>query len=235
MARAEGAQTRSRAARQELEADSLDLPPGMVSTIRGLVEEGALSKAAKHLVSEGLADTDDAAVSTKLAALHPSGPVVDLGPQSALPRSIPCAEDEADDQDWDKRVKLAITKFPPGSAPGPSGLRPSHLKECLRKNGTAGNLMMGLTSFVRVAIEGGLPLALQPILCASTLVPLRKKDGGVRPIAVGDTTRRLVGKVLLALDEVKGQVATLQPRQCGVQALGVNFPPPSGAAKIAQN
>ena len=53
-------------------------------------------------------------------------------------------------------------------------------------------------------------------LCASSLIPLSKKDGGVRPIAVGETLRRIVGKCLLRLEAVKEEVACLQPRQCGV-------------------
>ncbi len=46
--------------------------------------------------------------------------------------------------------------------------------------------------------------------------PAAKKDGGVRPIAVGETLRRIVGKCLLRLEAVKEEVACLQPRQCGV-------------------
>ena len=60
------------------------------------------------------------------------------------------------------------------------------------------------------------PDGVREVLCASTLVPLRKKDGGVRPIAVGDTLRRVVGKCLLHLEAVASEMACLQPRQCGV-------------------
>ena len=57
---------------------------------------------------------------------------------------------------------------------------------------------------------------IQKVLCTSNLIPLKKKDGGIRPIAVGDTLRRLIGKVLLAHPDVKAEISTLQPRQCGV-------------------
>jgi hypothetical protein len=40
---------------------------------------------------------------------------------------------------------------------------------------------------------------MREVLCASSLIPLQKKDGGLRPIAVGDTIRRVVGKCLLSL------------------------------------
>jgi hypothetical protein len=48
------------------------------------------------------------------------------------------------------------------------------------------------------------------------LIPLNKKDGGIRPIAVGDTLRRVVGKVLLRTGPLRAQVAKLAPKQCGV-------------------
>ena len=86
---------------------------------------------------------------------------------------------------------------PPGSEPGPSGLRPSHLKECVRNAGASQAFWAGLSAFVKAAVRGALPAVLAPILCASNLIPLKKKDGGIRPIAVGDTLRRVVGKVLL--------------------------------------
>ena len=57
---------------------------------------------------------------------------------------------------------------------------------------------------------------MREVLCASTLIPLQKKDGGVRPIAVGDTIRRVVGKCLLRTEAVVGEMACLKPRQCGV-------------------
>ena len=74
--------------------------------------------------------------------------------------------------------------------------------------------------FVLKACQGGLPAAMQTYLCCSTIVPLKKKDGGIRPIAVGDTIRRVVGKVLLRTPEVVDEIETLHPRQCGV---GVPF------------
>ena len=77
-------------------------------------------------------------------------------------------------------------------------------------------MMAGLSPFVRAAVAGLLPEELQPLLCAASLIPLQKKDGGVRPIAVGDTLRRLIGKVTLSMEDVRDQVQTLKPRQCGV-------------------
>ena len=110
--------------------------------------------------------------------------------------------------------------FPAGSAPGPTGLRPAHLKDCLKRVSSSAILRIGMAAFVLGAIRGDLHGGIQQPLCTATLIPLKKKDGGIRPIAVGETLRRLVGKVLLQLPEVKQEMQTLKPRQCGV---GVPF------------
>ena len=62
---------------------------------------------------------------------------------------------------------------------------------------------------------GKLPPSMAEVMCASNLIAVNKKDGGIRPIAVGDTLRRVVGKTLHT-EEVKTQLSALRPRQCGV-------------------
>jgi len=75
---------------------------------------------------------------------------------------------------------------------------------------------VALGDLAKTALAGGLPRELAPIWCTSALIPLAKKDGGVRPIAVGDTLRRLVGKVALRTATLREETANLRPRQCGV-------------------
>ena len=178
--------------------------------IRGLVEEGALAKAAKHLISRGAADTRDPDVATKLRALHPHGPPVELGGNSTPPPYVdPALEMEA--PEWARLVLQAVAGFPPGSAAGPSGLRPCHVKECLRRPGSCAALQSGLAAFTEAACLGKLPVAISGWMCASNLIAIQKKDGGIRPIAVGDCLRRVVGKTLLRTAEAKSQVSSLQP------------------------
>ena len=69
---------------------------------------------------------------------------------------------------------------------------------------------------MQACINGSIPSSLAPLLCAARLIPLRKKDEGVRPVAVGDVLRRIVGKCLLHHPTVAEQVRTLQPLQLGV-------------------
>ena len=75
----------------------------------------------------------------------------------------------------------AIVSFPPGSAAGPSGLRPTHLKECLKKVGVGSSLLMTLGRLAAAAIEGKLHHAMAPCFCGANLIPLQKKDGGSDP------------------------------------------------------
>ena len=51
-----------------------------------------------------------------------------------------------------------------------------------------------ICQFVNFVIRGDVPIAAQPSFFGASLVALTKKDGGVRPIAVGCTLRRLVTK-----------------------------------------
>ena len=206
-----GVKTRGAKAREEE-----SLPKSVVDTIRGLVEEGALSKATKHLLSEGLADAQDPGVRVKLQSLHPSRPPVDLA-QNGLPAEVK-VDLSAGDEDfsWADATWDAAMSFPPGSAPGPSGLRPGHLRDLLSKEGRCGSLHVALQAVVEGGCLGLLPDELAPILCAASLIPLKKACGGVRPIAVGETVRRLVGKALLKTPLVQKDIGNLAPRQTGV-------------------
>ena len=78
------------------------------------------------------------------------------------------------------------------------------------------SLVQALAAPCKRWVHGGLPERHAKYWCGANLTPLCKLDGGVRPVAVGETLRRLVGKALLATGVSKGQVATLSPTQVGV-------------------
>ena len=63
-------------------------------------------------------------------------------------------------------------------------------------------------------MEGRVPETVRPFFFGATLVALEKPGGGVRPIAVGCTLRRLVAKIAgqLVVDEM---AELLSPRQLG--------------------
>ena len=110
--------------------------------------------------------------------------------------------------------------WPKGLAAGCSGLRAEHVKAVLsdRNAGNAAEALDLITKFTNLCIAGYLPHELQEFFCGGRLIPLNKKDQGLRPVVVGEFFRSLVSK--LALKEVQGQLLALQPAQIGVSGKG---------------
>ncbi len=120
-----------------------------------------------------------------------------------------------------EQVAAAVTSFPSGSAAGPDGLRPAHLKALIGQGSFAAGekLLETLTKFVNMVLRGEIPDFVTPIFFGASLCALAKKDGGVRPIAVGNTFRRLATKVgLKPLSAGLGQ--HLRPVQLGFGTSG---------------
>ena len=66
-------------------------------------------------------------------------------------------------------------------------------------------------------LSGKVVSVICPIIYGATLCALSKKDGGLRPIAVGSTYRRLAAK--LACKYVRGETGDyLRPIQIGVNS-----------------
>ncbi|KAJ2937326.1 hypothetical protein O0L34_g17637 [Tuta absoluta] len=203
--------------KENIEAGQLEV--GEVSGSRGTpsihravekkVFEGDLRGAARLLVSEcSLAPASPETLSA-LQAKHPS-------PSRAL--DLPLAPDDSKPHLTVKpeQVISALNTFVNGSAPGLDGLRPEHLKELtsLSAGDNGLKLLESLTRLCNFLLRGSLNAEVCPYLYGGSLCALSKKDGGVRPIAVGSTIRRLVAK--LGCRAVREDMAThLQPHQVG--------------------
>jgi len=88
-----------------------------------------------------------------------------------------------------------LRAFPKGSAAGPSGSTATHILHAVQVNNQ--NLPLDiLTDFVNFLASGFALPEVQPFLAGAYLIGLSKKDGGIRPIAIGDIYRRLTGKCL---------------------------------------
>ena len=75
-------------------------------------------------------------------------------------------------------------------------------------------LLTALAAFCSLVLEGKTPLSVRLFFFGANLVALKKKGGGVRPIAVGCILRRLVAKV--AGNKVVGDMSSfLASRQLG--------------------
>ena len=93
-------------------------------------------------------------------------------------------------------------------------LRPQHLKDMVSVASSSQVLLPALTAFVQLVLEGRTPTFIRPYFFGANLTAISKSDGGVRPIAVGCTLRRLVAKVAgRKIMEEMGEL--LAPRQLG--------------------
>ena len=110
-------------------------------------------------------------------------------PPVVIPNSIAVSEGE---------VASVIRSFPCGSAGGPDGLRPQHLKDLLNHtNGQVSSpFLSALAAFASLVLEGRMPPSVRPFFFGATLTALKKGDShGVRPIAVGCTLHCLITKI----------------------------------------
>ena len=136
----------------------------------------------------------------QLQHLHPTAPSM-----PPLPSFMPLTPTGTD-------VARAISSFPRSSAGGRDGMRPQFLQDMLLH--TAARLRDRpydiLADFVRIMLKSQMSPDLCPFVASAGLVGNPKPAGGIRPIAVGLTLRRLVVKVALYLLS-KDTTAYLQP------------------------
>ena len=172
--------------------------------------DGDVRGAVRALASEDTIADFDETTARALREKHPSSPAdlqLPAHPDEQLPLPNAVTKEE---------VMAGIRSFPQSSAAGPDGLRPSHLRDLVgRGSAAAGDLLLTeLTAFVNLALQGKVPDFALPIFYGASLIALNKKGGGIRPIAVGNTIRRLAAKVgLRPLTEALGE--ELRPVQLG--------------------
>jgi len=93
----------------------------------------------------------------------------------------------------EQTVKTALRNFKRGSAPGMSSLRFEHLSVIHRSR----QALASITHFINWALEGHVGDDVAQVFGGARLLALRKPNGGgLRPIAVGETLRRLTGKCI---------------------------------------
>ena len=176
--------------------------------------DGDIKGAVRLLASsEDVAPNDDRTLGL-LQQKHPPVPADLSLPEAPGEDYEPTVASEDD-------VRKALSSFGPGSAGGPDGLRPGHLKALTsRKTAEAGmRLLASLTEFVNLVLRGEVPEFARKVFYGASLCALGKKDGGVRPIAVGCTLRRLAAKV--GARPLAAQIGdSLRPVQLGYSTKG---------------
>ena len=111
-------------------------------------------------------------------------------------------------------VHAAIQSFSNGSAAGPDGLPPQHLKDLQVGVTDDSLLLVAVTHLTNQLLEGKTLSYVRVSLFGTNLLAIRNNNGGTRPIAVGYVWRRLSTKVACC-DAQKVSITLLIPRQLG--------------------
>ena len=174
------------------------------------LEEGDVKGAVRLLCSDDKLASANSTTFEELRSLHPSAP-----PDR---RSTP-PSDSTPLQVFPVAVKKAIQSFPNGSAGGPDGLRPQHLKDLLLGIPDDHPLLNAISDLINLQLRGHTPSSVRSTLFGAKLLAIRKKSGGLRPIAVGYVWRRLAAKVACSHAK-ETSAALLAPRQLGFGIAG---------------
>jgi len=92
------------------------------------------------------------------------------------------------------RKAEAVLSFPAGSAGGPDGLRPQHIRDLLMCPEAGPEFLSALTAFVNLVLAGRCPLNVALVFFGGRLLASNKKSGGIRPMVIDFTLRRSASK-----------------------------------------
>ena len=175
------------------------------------LEDGNIRAAIRILNSEDTPEPPSLASLSQLQEKHPTASGMD--PSLPPPSQFSCLSVD------ENEVRKAALSFPAGSSAGPDGLRPQHLRDLLLCREGGGDFLTSLTAFVNLILSGQCPPDASRIFFGGRLLALKKKTGGIRPIAVGFTLRRLASKCANA-SGVSRLSSYFSPRQLGVGIRG---------------
>ena len=175
------------------------------------LEDGNLKAAIRILVSDEAYAAPSTEGLAKLRLKHP--------PATMDASTMPVPQSDSSLSVGEPDVRKAIMSFPAGSSAGPDGLRPQHLKDMINCQERGPELLTALTGFVNMVLSGHCPREVAPILFGGRLIALEKKSGGIRPIAIGLTLRRLASKCanFFGVERLR---SSFSPRQLGVGTPG---------------
>ena len=183
----------------------------LARAVRQRIDAGDVSGAAKLVIGESRVVPPDEHSAKQLSEKQPQAKE-EVMSTCFLPAHIVLSK---------RQISEAALSMNCASAPGPDGLRPSHVHQFLGES--AGDereaVANELHAFAEVCTAGRIPDTIKPFVFGATLCALRKNDNSLRPIAVGNVLRRLISKAISTL--LRERAATLlSPNQLGVGISG---------------
>ena len=203
----------------QLHDDPLDPALGAVRSdadniakrIEAKCNDGDIRAALRLLTSDDTFSPPSADTVAALQAKHPAAPLGQTLPPPPDNSSALALHVDSD------VVYKAIMDMPAGSGGGLDGVRPKYIHQLVSKETmeSGRRLLEALTKLVNLFLQGRIPECVRGALYRAALCALAKKEGGIRPIAVGSFYRRLSGRI--AARHASAALAhTLKPCQLGV-------------------
>jgi len=130
-------------------------------------------------------------------------------------------------------VLRTLRSFPPGSSGDSDGLTPQHILDLLI-GATDHSFESVLVDWVNLVLADSFGEEVNAIIFGGRLITLAKKDGGIRPITLGYTLRRLAAKCP-SKHVIGSRSQELQPQQLGAgvsDGAGRQFMPQDDSFRI---
>jgi hypothetical protein len=207
--------------------DRPDVVHSLASNIRRATEcaqDGRYGKAVAALLSLGTCPMTKETL-LEMKAKHPEAELPTI-PSGSTPTAVRFDTE---------LVRKKVNGFPTGSAAGASGTRPQFLKDILScTNKAVGDAALtSLTNLTNHMVAGLAPRELSPFIAGAPLMALVKQGGGLRPIAIGETIRRLVSKCCCEATTEDAKII-FGPLQVGVATQGGAEASVHAARKLAK-
>jgi len=188
-----------------------DPSSSLAAAVSAKLEDGNIKAALRIICSDDRPAPSSDENFVKLLDKHPAATPRNLPlPDS---RSFPALQVEESD------VLKAIKSFPAGSSGGPDGVRPQHILELVNCQESGASFLSATTAFINLLLDGKCHPDVAQILFGGSLIALEKKSGGIRPIAIGYTWRRIAAKCANSFACAQ-TLPLLSPLQLGVAVSG---------------
>ena len=134
------------------------------------LQDGNVRAAIRLLMSE---DSPAVLSPQSLNELHEKHP-----PSSSPLTDLPTPQPQQFVSVDESEVRQAVLSFPAGSAAGPDGLHPQHIRDLLMCREAGPEFLGALTAFVNTVLAGRCPSDAAPVFFGGRLLALNKKSGG---------------------------------------------------------